>query len=227
MARDELHDPAEQANRLAAESLAAGDPTGWFERLYLSAEDGDAVVPWDRGGPHPLLVEWTEARQIAGRGERALVVGCGLGGDAEHVAALGFDTVAFDVAPAAVRAARRRHPDSDVRYVTADLLDPPADWRGAFDLVVEVMTVQSLPDPPRRDAIARVGQMVAPGGTLIVVAVARDEADPVDGPPWPLSRADLESFAVEGLEVVSLELVREPPGMHHWRGVFTRPRFTA
>jgi SAM-dependent methyltransferase len=225
MAHDEQRDPAEQAQLLAADSLAAGDPTGWFQRLYLAAEDGAADVPWDRGGPHPLLVEWTEARELDGRGERALVVGCGLGGDAEHVAALGFDTVAFDVAAAAVRAARRRYPGSNVRYVTADLLDPPADWRGAFDLVVESMTVQSLPDPPRREAIARVGQMVAPGGTLIAIAVARDEADPVDGPPWPLTRAEVDAFATGGLQSVRIEDVvgAVQPAVRRWRAEFRRP----
>jgi SAM-dependent methyltransferase len=225
MARNEPLDPGEQANRLAAASLAAGDPTAWFERLYLAAEDGDAVVPWDRGGPHPKLVEWTEARALEGRGQRALVVGCGLGGDAEHVAALGFDTVAFDVAAAAVRGARRRYPGSDVRYVAADLLDPPADWRDAFDLVVESMTVQSLPDPPRREAIARVAQMVAPGGTLIVIAVARDEADTVEGPPWPLTRAEVDAFATGGLEPVRIEDLVDavPPALRRWRAEFRRP----
>jgi hypothetical protein len=68
-----------------------------------------------------------------------------------------------------------------------------------------------------------IGRFVAPGGKLLVLAVAQDGDAPVDGPPWPLSRADIESFALEGLVVVSLELVREPPGMHHWRAVFTRP----
>lgn len=44
------------ANRLAAASLAAGDPTGWFDQLYREAAEGEAVVPWDSGEPHPLLM---------------------------------------------------------------------------------------------------------------------------------------------------------------------------
>ena len=50
-------DPDEHSQRLAAESLAADDPIGWFERLYGQARDGEAVVPWDRGVPNPLLVD--------------------------------------------------------------------------------------------------------------------------------------------------------------------------
>lgn len=49
--------PDTQARHFAAEPLAADDPTSWFERLYASAAGGEAVVPWDRGAPHRLLVE--------------------------------------------------------------------------------------------------------------------------------------------------------------------------
>src|SRR5918996_5944020 len=153
-------DPDERSKDLATESLAAGDPTGWFEHLYAAAEEGEAVVPWDRGAPRLLLVQWAEVRGLEGEGRRALVVGCGFGDDAEFVAGVGVDTVAFDIAPSAVRAAQRRFPDSQVRFLVADLLDPPATWSEAFDLVVESHTVQSLPDPPRSQAIARVAQMV-------------------------------------------------------------------
>ncbi|MGH3424905.1 MAG: hypothetical protein ACRDO8_09260, partial [Nocardioidaceae bacterium] len=53
-------DPDERTRQLAAESLAADDPTGWFERLYVAAEAGEAVVPWDRDTPHQMLVDWVE-----------------------------------------------------------------------------------------------------------------------------------------------------------------------
>ena len=67
------------ANRLSAAALKAGDPTGWFEQLYAEAARGQAVVPWDRGEPHPLLVEWAEDRPAPPAAHRALVVGSGLG----------------------------------------------------------------------------------------------------------------------------------------------------
>ena len=216
-------DPDEQARRRAAGSFAAGDPLGWFEPLYAAAQKGEAVVPWDRGTAHPMLVAWAQAHQLSGGG-RALVVGCGPGYDAEYVAGLGFDTVAFDIAASAVRAARERFPGSQVEYRTADLLDPPADWREAFDLVVESYTVQALPDPPRRDAITSVGRMVGLGGTLIVIALARGEhEDPGQGPPWPLTRAEIEAFAVPGVQPVRIEKVRDPTVAPRWRAEFRRP----
>lgn len=221
-----MTDPDQQATHLAAESLARDDPTGWFERLYAAADGGSAVVPWDRGAPHPLLLAWAQGRRLDGGGRRALVVGAGLGADAEFLGGLGFDTLAFDVSPTAVQLARRRFPDSHVRYLTADLLDPPPEWREAFDLVLESLTVQSLPDLPRPAAIGHIGQMVRPEGTLLVIATARDEQDgPVDGPPWPLTRAELDSFATGGVQAVRIEEFGggASPEPHRWRAEFRRP----
>jgi SAM-dependent methyltransferase len=220
-------DPSQKAGQLVAQALAQGDATGWFERLYAAAEDGSAIVPWDRGRPHWLLTAWAQDRGLDGDGRRALVVGCGLGADAEFIAGLGFGTVAFDISASAVRAARRRFPASTVDYQVADLLDPPAAWRQAFDLVVESQTIQALPDPPRRAAIARIGDMVAPGGTLVVIALARDAGeDPGQWPPWPVTRAEVEAFAADGLVRARIEDVADsgqvPPG-RRWLAEFRRP----
>jgi SAM-dependent methyltransferase len=213
----------ELGNRLAARSIADGDPTGWFDELYAAGEAGEVTMPWSREAPHPLLAEWANGRR--GDGHGAIVVGCGLGADAEYVASLGYATVAFDVAATAVRVARERHPDTTVDYVTADLLHPPSDWVRAHELVVEVITVQALPDPPRRDAIVNVGRLVAPGGTLIVVAARQDPPGAhVDGPPWPLTRDEVEAFATDGLTPVDIEATTDPrhPDSPRWRAEFRR-----
>jgi len=186
-------------------------------------------VPWDRGEPHWLLVDWVERRYPQGHGKQAVVIGSGLGEDAEYVARHGFATVAFDIAPTAIEAARRRFPDSPVQYVVADLLDLPVRWRGAFDLVVEIFTVQALPPGYRRLATHNVGTLVAPGGTLVVIAAARAaEHDAGDarahGPPWPLTRREIAAFAGYGIEPVRVEDVplSDVPDAHRWRAEFRR-----
>ena len=55
----------------------------------------------------------------------ALVVGCGLGDDAEFIAGLGFSVVAFDISASAIAAAQQRFPQSTVRYRVADLMAAP------------------------------------------------------------------------------------------------------
>jgi SAM-dependent methyltransferase len=210
------------ARRLAAESIANGDATGWFETLYSAAEQGTATVPWADLEPNPHLVDALADR--SGRG-RAVVVGCGLGDDAQYVASLGFTTVAFDVSPTAVSGARRRFPKSAVDYVAADLFTPPRSWTAAFDLVVEAYTLQVLTGAARGTAFARTAELVAPGGRLLVIARARDDHDDPGQMPWPLTRGDVESFRDHGLVVESIAEVYDPgpDQVRRWRAWFTRP----
>ncbi|MFL6119631.1 class I SAM-dependent methyltransferase [Actinophytocola sp.] len=211
------NDPDTHARALAA---ASESPTDWFEELYNQAQRGDAIVPWDRGTPHDLLASWAGDRD--GAGLHALVVGCGLGRDSEYLASLHYETVAFDVSPTAVASTRDRFPGTAVDYRVADLLDPPADWHHAFDLVVESLTVQALPVPLHEAAIERVASFVAPGGTLLVIAAARDGEARPEGPPWPLTRTEIESFATGGL--TPHDIVRDEI---RWRAEFRRPATTS
>ena len=203
------------AGRLAAESIAGGDPTGWFDRLYAAADAGEIGTPWSRTQPHPLLADWAERRRHDTG--TAVVVGCGLGADAEFLARLGYETTAFDVSPTAVDTARRRHPGSPVRYTTADLLDLPEPWPRAYRLVVEVFTVQALPPSVRPAAMRNVGRLVAPGGTLVAIEFRADAVTVDDPPPWPLGAAELDAFGTDGLRPVSVEALDRC-----WRAEFRR-----
>jgi SAM-dependent methyltransferase len=215
--------PHQDTDRLSAPSLAAGDATGWFDKLYIEAEEGTAQVPWDRPEPTALLSEWVRRAGLDGAGRRALVVGCGLGRDAEFVAGLGFATTAFDISETAVRVARERHSGSPVDYRVADLLAPPAEWRSAFDLVVESNNVQALPRTLRARATAAVSSFVAPGGTLLIIAAAATGWGD-DGPPWPLTRDEVSAFATGGLAEVAVEEIpaEDDPLVVRWRAQFAR-----
>ena len=132
-------------SELAHDYLKKGDPTGWFEPLYARADISGAGVPWVKLAPNPFLAGWLADERVKGGGREALVVGCGMGDDAEELARRGFHVTAFDISPSAIRLCRERFPASAVTYLNADLFTPPDDWQGRFDLVVEVITVQALP----------------------------------------------------------------------------------
>lgn len=211
--------------RLAAESHARGAATGWFDELYRRAEGDLSAIPWADQCPNEQLIQWLEAKPLAELGRRALVVGCGLGDDAEYLAAIGLEVAAFDVSPEAVAWCRRRFPDSRVSYRQADLLVPPAEFNGAFDFIFEAYTLQSLPLALRKRAMPELASFLAPGGTLLVVARGRDEAEPVNQMPWPLSCEELAPLAAAGLEVVSFEdyFDREVHPVRRFRVTFRRP----
>ncbi|MEX0835289.1 MAG: methyltransferase domain-containing protein [Nitriliruptor sp.] len=192
---------------LVEEHLEAGRPTGWFEPVY-AASGGDAgAVPWGGDVAHPYVLDWLADPVVAPPGRRAVVVGCGLGGDAAAVHGAGYDVVAFDVAPSAVAWARDRLPP-DVDVQVADLLDLPDGLVGGFDLVVEVRTVQSLPGVVRDAAMHAVASLAGPAGVVVVVTLlatsARAAAD-AEGPPWPQAPSELAAYLAGSLRRVALE----------------------
>ncbi len=95
---------------------------------------------------------------------RVLVVGCGLGDDAEYLSKLGANVTAFDLSQTAIDWCHQRFPDSKVNYQAVDLFTAPADWKLSFDLVVEIYTIQALPANIRPHAIESIGNFVAPNG---------------------------------------------------------------
>lgn len=177
-----------------------------FEAVYQNG-----VVPWDKGEPASALVEWAEAQQLDGTGKRALVVGCGLGDDAEYLAARGFDVTAFDVSPTAIAQCKQRWPQSRVTYVTADLFAAPEAWRGAFDFVLESRTIQALAWEYAPRACAAIAQLVKRGGQVLVLCLGREPHEDRRGIPWALCRSDLQAFVDSGLEEVQFDDLHEEP----------------
>ena len=218
----------ELASSLGVRAVRDGEPTRWYDEVWSAGERGEVGVPWDRRDPHELLAGWLPdwARARGTSGGRAVVVGCGLGADAELLAARGFATTGFDISPAAIRLARERHPDSPVDYLVADLLDLPADLAGAHDLVVEIYTIQALHPTVRPRAVESVRRLLAPGGTLFVVQIVReDDEELTDDPPWLLDRAEMQGFGADGVEALSLHRVPnavDPDVRDRWRMVLTR-----
>ncbi len=218
---------------LATEALDAGKPVAWFEALYREAGGDPSKVPWADLAPNPALAAWTR-RPAALRGvSRAVVVGCGLGHDAECLAARGIDVVAFDVSPTAIRWAKRIHPGTDVRYEVANLLALPSRWRGAFDLVVEVHTLQALPASHRGRAAKAIVSLVAPKGRVFVFTRVRGDGPgvpPLDertsGPPWPLGRREVVALLAPLRRVGRLVEVADPrdPAIVRAHGVWKRAR---
>ena len=170
----------------------------WFDPLYAAAGREAAAVPWANLEACPAVAAYAASHSGPGR---AVIVGCGLGDDAEVVAAAGYVTTAFDVSEHAAEWCRQRFPDSTVDYRVADLFDLPEDLVGVFDLVVEVRTIQSLPPGLRDDAIDAVASLVAAGGSALVVALSRPDGTIPSGPPWAISRSELNRFEEAGLAV--------------------------
>ena len=212
------------ARQIAAEHFHREKPTEWFDHLYQAAQTDASRIPWADQRPNTNLLAWRAAHPQDRTG-RALVIGCGLGDDAEELARWGYKVTAFDVSPTAIHWCESRFPGSPVTYRVADLLDAPPEWTGAFDFILESYTLQALPPELRTRLIEIVASFVAIAGELLVICRARDEQDPPGDMPWPLTKNELLRFEHHGLRVREfedyLDAEEEPPA-RRFRALFVR-----
>jgi SAM-dependent methyltransferase len=193
-------------NEISTAAYDRGDYTGWFETLYDRAQGDLNVVPWADCRVNPWLQNWLETTKLDWIDRQILVVGCGLGDDAEYLAKLGAKVTAFDLSPTAIEWCHQRFPNSPVNYQVTDLFTAPTEWHHHFDLVIEIYTIQAIPASIRAQAIDCIGDFVAPHGKLLVVCRGRNPEDPVgDLPPFALTQSELNRFTDSGLTQVSIE----------------------
>ena len=192
----------QKVTSLATNSIERQDPSGWFEPLYAEAQGNTAQVPWAKNQAHPYLQQWLETYPPQTEGKTALVVGCGLGDDAEILASIGYRVTAFDISPTAIAWCQQRFPESSVDYQVGDLFNLDPNWQHKFDFVFECRNIQALPLDVRSQVISEIAPLVANNGTLLVITRHRDNNTIPDGPPWALSNTELSRFTELGLTEV-------------------------
>ena len=191
----------------------------YFESIYADAHGDPARIPWADGRASPALVSWLNvvAPSMIRCGARVAAPGCGLGGDARELIRRGYDVCAFDCSETAVRWAQSLDDENAHCYAQADLYNPPARWRHRFDLVVEVNNLESLTPDLRERTIAAQANLMSPHGRMLVICRGSDHPVALpEGPPWPMTEAELLAAAAQaGLvpdgEVCSFLDDEEPP----------------
>ena len=142
-----------------------------FDRIAaVSSRDGEALGTYSK-----FLL-----RQVPQGCERALEIGCGFGGFARLVASRAVSVTAVDVSPQMLRvAAERSRAHPNLRFVLGDFLRlelPPE----TYDCVVTTTTLHHLPE---REAVAKMKQLLRPGGVLVI----HDLLDPEGAGDWALN----------------------------------------
>jgi SAM-dependent methyltransferase len=106
-----------------------------FEALYGAERSGELMVPWDIGGPQPVVQQLVAYGAV--RGE-VLDPGTGPGYHAIHYASHGYSTTGVDGSPTAIELAKRNAERAGVQvnFQVADAtrLD---GFAGRFDTVVD------------------------------------------------------------------------------------------
>lgn len=113
----------------------------------------------------PDLAERTAfARAHVAAGDRVLDLGCGQGDLTAVLAGTGARAVGIEVAGAAVRRARARHPELTFEFAPIDGALPAAD--GAFDVVWASEVIEHVADTARW--LSEVRRVLVPRGRLLL-----------------------------------------------------------
>jgi SAM-dependent methyltransferase len=210
---------------MVAQYRDRGDPYGWCDTVYRDAEGDCSRIYWADLVPNPCLLAWLAVHPIAHDGQRAVTVGCGLGDDAEALAAHGYRVTAFDISPTAIAMCHQRYPGSPVEYREADLFQCPVGWIQGFDLVFECNTIQIMPGDYRVRALNAIAGMVAPGGSALISCRSREAGEKLDEFPLPLDRAEMDGFIRAGLTEDSFVAYADDqnPPVPHFFACYSRP----
>ena len=209
---------------LSGEYYAKDDATGWFDVLYSEADGDTTQVPWADLETNPSFAAWLEKNDLQGAGKKAVVVGCGLGDDAEELARRGFAVTGFDISPKGIAWAKKLHPETTVDYRVEDLFALPAEMKGAYDFVLEIYTIQALPLSLREKAITAIAELPAPNGEVLVIERGAEEGETVENPPFPLWKSHLENFTASGLTEETFEdfLDKQEPPTRRFRILYRK-----
>lgn len=215
----------DEYKKMVKEFQEKDNPTGWFDNIYKSAKGDHTEVFWADLEPSPYLVSWLKEEKITKENKTAIVIGCGVGDDAEALSNFGFEVVAFDISPTAIKLCKNRYPNTKVNYVVADLFNYPKEWFENFDVVYECNTIQVLPDQYRKKAREAMSSLIAPDGYILVSCRSREENTMEDIIPLPLAKSEMDEFVtLDNLTKVSFlayDDTQEPP-VPHFFGVYMK-----
>lgn len=148
-------------------------------------------TPWEKGEPHPGLVDFlTENGALTGD---IFVPGCGCGHDVRALSTPANQVVGVDLAPFAINKANGFPRVGREEYLRADLFALPATFDRRFDYVFEHTCFCAIERAMRASYVEIVVRLLKPRGKLIAIFFINPDHDE-EGPPYRVSRAELQKL---------------------------------
>ncbi|KAH9844042.1 S-adenosyl-L-methionine-dependent methyltransferase [Rhodofomes roseus] len=202
-----------QSSQVQLRQLIKEDPVDGWDKAWQNE-----VTPWDAGEAQPPL------RSLLASGlldlpetGKAFVPGCGRGYDALTIASLlGYETLATDISPAAVEAAKKfvasmNNPaSSKVRLEVKDFFVE----QGPYDLVYDYTFFVALPPSQRGDWGRQMTALVKPGGYLVTLLFPILDQPQDVGPPFRARHEDYVQALGSGWQKVVDEVPKDSLPTH-------------
>ncbi|MEO6740117.1 MAG: methyltransferase domain-containing protein [Chthoniobacteraceae bacterium] len=167
-------------------------------------------TPWDKGAPHPALVEFLKRSPVHGL---VMVPGCGAGHDVRALAATADEVVGLDIAPSAISRAKAQPAIGGERYQLGDFFALPPSLRGKFDVVFEHTCFCAIDPSMREKYVAAVAGALQPEGHLLAIFYLDPGHGPGEsGPPFEVTLAELDALFSPRFTLI-----------HEWKPSATHP----
>lgn len=157
--------------------------TDW-EALYHQRE-----TPWEKGVPHPALVDYLAPDgPLAGE---IFVPGCGSGHDVRALSTSENHVVGIDIAPFAIEKANSFPKTGNEEYRLEDLFALPPTWDARFDCIFEHTCFCAIDPSLRARYLEAIVRLLKLEGRLIAIFFINPDHDE-PGPPYGVSHAELD-----------------------------------
>lgn len=177
-----------------------GQGGDWWERLYRTTDVSQ--LPWYTTELDPDIGASLEAHGPAHG--RVLDLGTGPGTHAVGLAKLGYEVVATDISPSAVRAAvaHAKKSGAKIDFRVDNILNSKLA-AASFDAIVDRGTFHVLSPEARPLYVVTVHRILRPQALLYLKTFS--DKEPGDEGPYRLSPGELRSYFREAFDVLSIE----------------------
>ena len=165
----------------------------FFENVYKNASENLDKIPWATFEANEYLQDFFKNKQKV-TNKKALVIGCGLGDDAQFLSKMGYIVDAIDISPTSIKLAKQRFDNRDINFSVEDIFSLPSNMINNYDFIYEGLTIQSIDPKHRIQLIEIISGLNNTKGELLLYTNYQEDIDTFGGPPWPLYKRDLALF---------------------------------
>jgi len=165
----------------------------FFENVYKNASENLDKIPWATFDANEYLQDFFKNKEKV-TNKKALVIGCGLGDDAQFLTKMGYIVDAIDISPTSIKLAKQRFDNKNINFSVEDIFELPSNMINNYDFVYEGLTIQSIDPKHRIQLIEIISSLNNDNGELLLYTNYQEDIDTFGGPPWPLYKRDLALF---------------------------------
>ncbi len=148
------------------------DETFWNDQYNAN------TTGWDLGEVSPPLKAYID--QLTDKNKRILIPGCGNSYEADYLFQLGFTNITvIDIAPILVSRLQEKYQgNANIKIIQGDFFE----HTGEYDIILEQTFFCALDPSLRENYVAKMHQLLTPGGKLVGVLFNREFEQ--QGPPF-------------------------------------------